>query len=106
MVQRINKTYILQVIIIIVLIQYCVCVTASRINKGGAAFEVSTGPLRRLEPLAPLKLPPPRLQTATGKRKTLSKEELELKLKEAEERRLVSRVNRIDYFILLIIQYK
>ncbi|XP_026691105.2 uncharacterized protein LOC100187274 isoform X1 [Ciona intestinalis] len=62
-------------------------ITGSKVQKGGAAFEVRAGPLQPLEPLAPIRRPPPRLEKLKRESSTLTKADLEQKLKAAEERR-------------------
>ena len=64
----------------------------TKVEKGGAAFEVSISPRQPLEPLAPIKRPPPRLErlkTESDLKKLPSKQELEDKMKLAEDRRKV-----------------
>ena len=61
----------------------------TKVQKGGAAFEVRMESLRPLEPLAPIKRAPPRLQRLKSEKKILSKEELEEKQRLAECRRNV-----------------
>lgn len=60
-----------------------------KIERGGSAFEVRLGPLQPLEPLAPVRRPPPRLERLKSAKKLVTKDELEEKMKQAEERRKV-----------------
>ncbi|CAK8697957.1 unnamed protein product [Clavelina lepadiformis] len=62
-------------------------ISGTKVQKGGAAFEVRMESLRPLEPLAPIKRAPPRLQRLKSEKKILSKEELEEKQRLAECRR-------------------
>nr|CAB3266657.1 stathmin domain-containing protein 1 [Phallusia mammillata] len=63
-------------------------ISGSKVEKGGTAFEVSVGPLQPLEPLAPIRRPPPRLERMKSEKKILTKAELEKKIHEADERRM------------------
>lgn len=64
-------------------------IQASKFNKGGAAFEVDLGESRKpsLPPLAPLNRLPPRLERLKGQKKIVNKEDLEKKIRNAEQRR-------------------
>lgn len=61
-------------------------ISATKVQKGGASFEVSVSAPLTLEPLPPIR-PPPRLEKLNHDKPTLTKEELEKKLEEAEMRR-------------------
>jgi len=63
-------------------------IQGSRVQTGGAAFDVSLEPIGKLQPLAPVKKPPPRLERLNSGRRKMTREELDQKLKEAESRRI------------------
>uniref|UniRef100_H2YEB1 Stathmin domain-containing protein 1 n=1 Tax=Ciona savignyi TaxID=51511 RepID=H2YEB1_CIOSA len=62
-------------------------ITSTKVEKGGASFEVKVGPSQLLEPLAPIRRPPPRLEKLKREPSSLTKADLDHKLKAAEERR-------------------
>lgn len=64
-------------------------IQGTRINNGGTAFAISMQPNKTLTPLTPIvKKTPKRLERLNSAKKKFTKEELDQKLKEADDRRI------------------
>lgn len=67
-------------------------VSGGKINSGGAAFEVNLESNPKLEPLAPIKRPPARLERLKSSKRLITQQELNEKMKAAEERRVFEEI--------------
>jgi len=67
-------------------------IQGGKINSGGAAFEVNLESNPKLEPLAPIKRPPARLERLKSSKRLITQQELNEKMKAAEERRVFEEI--------------